>query len=225
MASSSEAVATSFDVANVVASVAVFYQADSFQHSVLELVQEISVMTSDGAFVESENSFQISWLFLTMVKVSEDLLYKSNFSETEIFKVIFVLLNELLSASVQFGYEQSNAGLTGGKTAFELRNDLSVEVFNSVHDSVHGVDEILDSSVLVGFKFSGVSENFLLNFMMAVVISTGVVFSESTDVVVVHIAKSLFPCGERKEKLLLNFGSGVSKFFFQISDASISVLF
>ena len=53
------------------------------------------------------------------VKVSEDLLYKSNFSETEIFKVIFVLLNELLSASVQFGYEQSNAGLTGGKTAFE----------------------------------------------------------------------------------------------------------
>ena len=100
------------------------------------------------------------------------------------------------------------------RKANSLRNDLSVEVFNSVHDSVHGIDEILDSSVLVGFKFSSVSENFLLNFMMAVVISTGVVFSESTDVVVVHIAKSLFPCGEREEKLLLNFGSSVSKFFF-----------
>ena len=66
MTSSSEAVATSSDVANVVASVAVFYQADSFQHSVLELVQKISVMSSDGAFVESENSSQISWLFFSI---------------------------------------------------------------------------------------------------------------------------------------------------------------
>ena len=66
MTSSSEAVATSSDVANVVASVAVFNQADSFQHFVLELVQKFSVMSSDGAFVESENSFQISWLFFSI---------------------------------------------------------------------------------------------------------------------------------------------------------------
>ena len=66
MAPPGETVAPALDEADVIAPVAVPYQADGFRHSALELLEKLNVALSDGAFVESEDLFQIGWLFLAI---------------------------------------------------------------------------------------------------------------------------------------------------------------
>ena len=97
-----------------------------------------------------------------------------------------------------------------------------MKALNPVHDSVHGVDEVLHRSFLVQLQFMRVSNCFLLNIFTVVRFS--VVLPEDAHVLIVHLAQGLLPRGQREEEIPFDLSPGVGQLFFQLSDASIGVV-
>ena len=106
-----------------------------------------------------------------------------------------------------------------------LWNKLSVEALYPVHDRVHRADEVVHGPLLVHLELAGVSQGFLLDFLVGVVVRFRVVLPEDAHVVFVHLAQGLLPGGEGEEELPLDLRSGVRQFFFKLFDASIGILF